>query len=338
MSPARPPYVRAVVAAATALAVTVPLVALASAAPAGAAPTSAAVRVAMPTTVTVTPSATSVQAGHNLKLKIVVTGAGAGTATVKDGARTVDTAKVSEGRAVVVVQPSGGPHSYVVSFTPKQPDRWLPSTSTAVAVTGAAATSVPLAKGAYGPLVTTTQQRLAWAGILVNANGRYNDKTVAAVKRFQGKFFLRQTGVVNKRTMDELKRLAVKRPPAACRTVSVAICVDKTRKIAQLVKNGKVVISLDARFGSTSSPGLATREGTFSIQRKAVTHISSAYHTSMPYSMFFSGGQAVHYSQYFAADGYSGASHGCVNIRDLAGIKKMYAQAPIGTRVYVYRS
>ena len=138
--------------------------------------------------------------------------------------------------------------------------------------------------------------------------------------------------------MDQLKRVKVKKLPSQCRAVDRAICIDKTRKVAQLVMNGKVKISLDARFGSVNTPGLATREGVFSIQRKAVSHISSQYHSSMPYSMFFSGGQAVHYSQYFAADGYSGASHGCVNIRDYQGVKKMYAMAPLGTRVFVYRS
>ena len=37
-----------------------------------------------------------------------------------------------------------------------------------------------------------------------------------------------------------------------------------------LVVDGTVRLSLDARFGSTSSPALQTREGIFSIQRKAV--------------------------------------------------------------------
>ena len=44
--------------------------------------------------------------------------------------------------------------------------------------------------------------------------------------------------------------------------------------------------------------------------------MSTLYDSSMPFAMFFDGGQAVHYSADFAADGYYGASHGCVNIRD----------------------
>ena len=46
----------------------------------------------------------------------------------------------------------------------------------------------------------------------------------------------------------------------------------------------------------------------------------------MPFAMFFSGGQAVHYSSDFAARGYAGATHGCVNVRDLAGIRWLFDQ------------
>jgi len=63
----------------------------------------------------------------------------------------------------------------------------------------------------------------------------------------------------------------------------------------------------------------------------------SIYHTPMPYAMFFSGGQAVHYSADFAARGYRGASYGCVNVRDRSGIQSLYEQAQIGDKVIVYR-
>ena len=58
----------------------------------------------------------------------------------------------------------------------------------------------------------------------------------------------------------------------------------------------------------------------------------------MPYAMFFSGGQAVHYSADFAARGYAGCSHGCVNIRDKAGIAWVFDRVRNGDRVVVYRS
>jgi lipoprotein-anchoring transpeptidase ErfK/SrfK len=56
----------------------------------------------------------------------------------------------------------------------------------------------------------------------------------------------------------------------------------------------------------------------------------------MPYSMFFSGGQAVHYSSNFARLGYSGASHGCVNVRNKARLVQLYGEVRIGDSVVVH--
>ena len=56
------------------------------------------------------------------------------------------------------------------------------------------------------------------------------------------------------------------------------------------------------------------------------------YGSAMPYAMFFSGGQAVHYSSDFAARGYAGASHGCVNVRDHAGIRGSSTRSTSATR------
>ena len=96
-----------------------------------------------------------------------------------------------------------------------------------------------------------------------------------------------------------------------------------------------LMTTLDARFGFT---GAETREGTFHVTRKSRDHVSSLYRTSMPFAMFFSGGQAVHYSPYFARDGYNGGSHGCVNLRDYDGARWLFDHVPLGTTVYVYRS
>ncbi|GAB3937252.1 hypothetical protein GCM10029976_050020 [Kribbella albertanoniae] len=111
------------------------------------------------------------------------------------------------------------------------------------------------------------------------------------------------------------------------------LCANKkTRKMVYLV-NGKTVYVLDARFGGSKTP---TRNGQFKVYRKSKNHVSSLYKSKMPYSMFFSGGQAVHYSSDFKARGYNGASHGCLNIRDKAKLAKIYAQIKIGDKVVVY--
>ena len=109
-----------------------------------------------------------------------------------------------------------------------------------------------------------------------------------------------------------------------------AICISKRTNSLTWVVGGKPQLRMDVRFGAVGTP---TREGSFSIQRKERTWTSTIYHSKMPYSMFFSGGQAVHYSSDFAARGYAGASHGCVNVRNLSGIQSLFSQARTGDKV-----
>ena len=203
-----------------------------------------------------------------------------------------------------------------------------------------AASALPLRAGAHGWRVRVLQDRLAWLGYPISASNRTQQQmgasTVAAVRKAQAKFGYRPTGVVGPGTWELVRDRAgtVGRLPAGCRTGRV-VCVDKTARLVRLVVDGDVGTTLDARFGF---PGAATREGTFHVSRKSRYHVSSLYRTSMPFSLFFSGGQAVHYSPYFARDGYSGASHGCVNLRDYDGARWLFDHVPLGTRVYVYWS
>ena len=115
------------------------------------------------------------------------------------------------------------------------------------------------------------------------------------------------------------------------------LCVDKSSRTLRWVLDGHVVRTLDVRFGSTVN-ATPTREGLFHVGRKSRDHVSRLYGSSMPYAMFFSGGQAVHYSSDFAARGYAGASHGCVNVRDLDGVRWLFDQVRIGDTVVVYWS
>lgn len=111
------------------------------------------------------------------------------------------------------------------------------------------------------------------------------------------------------------------------------ICINKkTRKVVFMV-NGKLQASGDARFGAARTP---TRNGSFKVYRKSKNHVSSLYKSPMPDSMFFSGGQAIHYSSDFKARGYNGASHGCVNMRNRKVIDWMFNHVKVGDKVLVY--
>ncbi len=210
-----------------------------------------------------------------------------------------------------------------------------------------------LGTGDHGPKVRDLQARLrqiAW--FFGNVGDRWDKQTTAAVKGFQDKREIAVTGYVDRRTLARLH--AMTRTPTAdelanrlpgdlhtdarldarCLT-GRALCIDKSSSTVRWVVDGKVLRTMAVRFGSSYTP---TREGLFHVGWKSRDHVSKLYDSAMPFAMFFSGGQAVHYSSDFAAQGYAGASHGCVNVRDYAGIQWLFDQVSIGDPVVIYWS
>ncbi len=205
-------------------------------------------------------------------------------------------------------------------------------------------------RGSDGDRVRELQARLKQADWFSGpVTGTYASATAAAVRSFQGKRGIPVTGDVDQRTWDRLTAMTrtptsdelhnrTPKPSATgldprCMT-GRAMCISKRTNSLVWVIDGQPQLRFDVRFGSDELP---TREGAFSVGWKSRDHVSTIYHTKMPYAMFFSGGQAVHYSPDFAARGYNGASHGCVNVRNLPGIQSLFAQARVGDKVIVYR-
>jgi peptidoglycan hydrolase-like protein with peptidoglycan-binding domain len=205
--------------------------------------------------------------------------------------------------------------------------------------------------GDSGDGVRAVQARLrqiAW--YYGDVTGAFDAPTVTAVRGFQAKRGIPVTGAVDQRTLDRLEAMTTaptqaelhNRLPSPGRLdprclTGRAMCVDKTSRTLRWVVDGHVELTLDARFGSTVND-TPTREGLFHVFSMDADHVSNLYGSSMPYAMFFSGGQAVHYSSDFAAVGYAGASHGCVNIRDYDGVKWLFSQVRVGDKVVVYWS
>src|SRR5918997_3668051 len=142
-------------------------------------------------------------------------------------------------------------------------------------------------KGQTGNHIVALQRRLRAAGVMETKDitGYFGDRTVSAVKRFQRSVGLEPVGKVGKRTWDLLVaktgKIEIKKPfkwpnrvnlPSRCETSGRVLCVDKTKRTLYYVKSGKVVKTLDARFGCS---GMATREGTFKVFRKSRNHVSS---------------------------------------------------------------
>ncbi|GAB3712763.1 L,D-transpeptidase family protein [Mariniluteicoccus flavus] len=224
---------------------------------------------------------------------------------------------------------------------------------TGIATTTAAAAPVPTAYtapkvGQSGAGVKALQQRLVKAGVLQSryTTGYFGSLTRNAVKAFQRRERLPITGRVDIRTWNRLvtttgtinaasastSKPAAKGLDSRCMSGRV-LCISKRDNKVRWVVDGSVQMSLDARFGSSRTP---TRNGTFRVYWKSRNHHSTLYGTSMPYALFFSGGQAVHYSPDFAARGYNGASHGCVNTRDRATMQALFTTVRSGDKVVVY--
>ncbi len=203
-------------------------------------------------------------------------------------------------------------------------------------------------RGDTGRDVRELQARLRQVAWLYDGpTGSYDDLTESAVKGFQGKRGLPVTGKTDTVTWQRLLRMTrepgqwelflmggqpAAYPDPRCLTGRV-LCISKTSRTLRWMVDGQTVSTVAVRFGSQYTP---TREGVFRVYWKSRHHVSTLYDSPMPYAMFFSGGQAVHFSTDFAARGYGGASHGCVNVRDETAIAAIFAEVSNGDKVVIY--
>ncbi|MET9253479.1 L,D-transpeptidase family protein [Streptomyces sp. NPDC003717] len=223
--------------------------------------------------------------------------------------------------------PSGGGRHTKSPPAPQAPVLWRPGDS--------------------GRDVRELQARLRQVAWLVDGpSGEYDDPTEQAVSGFQGKRGLPRTGETDTVTWQRLRKMThepgtwelylmggqpAAPPDPRCMSGRV-LCLSKSSRTLRWMEDGRTLRVLPVRFGSRFTP---TREGVFHVYWKSRNHWSTLYDTSMPYAMFFSGGQAVHYSYDFAARGYAGASHGCVNVRDEGAIADLFAWVRTGDKVVV---
>lgn len=100
-------------------------------------------------------------------------------------------------------------------------------------------------------------------------------------------------------------------------------------------QNGRRIYSMPISSGKRRTP---TRVGTYAIQRKyrAKTMRGRGYVApNVPYSMYYSGGYAIHGAYWHNRFG-TPVSHGCINL-PVSQARKLYAWAGTGTRVVVRR-
>lgn len=182
------------------------------------------------------------------------------------------------------------------------------------------------------------QAQMAHLGYEVGLKAARNNleigkKSREEILRFQTRYDLPISGRLGRVSQAALEDLAgSRRVPKRCLTGEFTICVDKHARVIRAVNaDGDVVRVMDSRFGAE---GMETREGKFRVYRSGRDHVSTEYDSPMPFSLFFDGGQAVHFSYEFRSDPRSD-SHGCVGLRDYEGAEWLYDKSEIGTPVVV---
>ena len=228
-------------------------------------------------------------------------------------------------------------------------------------ISPANAASVTLKQGVDRPAVKTLQQYLdnsAKGDFFTYSAGVYTtyfgSATAGGLKRWQNAMGYDSTGIITVgdgqwnqlkqqyRPLSATLRTIDHRTLAWAKSQDKAIDINKrTRKLAlvtynKTTKQYRVAQALDVRVGDARGPQYVTRDGDWKIYLKEVNHYSTLYNVNMPYSMFFSGGEAIHYSADFARVGYSSASHGCANIRNKQGMASLYKNSFVGEHVVVH--
>ncbi|GAQ70820.1 hypothetical protein T45_02561 [Streptomyces turgidiscabies] len=167
-------------------------------------------------------------------------------------------------------------------------------------------------------------------------DGRQTPADCEAVRTFQSRNGVRPAdgyaGLTTYRTMLVVEARANPNAAGKCpvRTYRVA-CVDLTRQLMWVQTGSRVVYApVPVRSGRD---GYETRTGWFTVYWRDRDHYSDLYDNApMPYSQFFSEGQAFHGTP---GDLFTGGSHGCVNLR-LDDAERLWNTLAENDAVYVW--
>lgn len=202
-----------------------------------------------------------------------------------------------------------------------------------------------------GRCVTYAQTLLKQRGYLSGTvDGSYGVITTNAVINFQRAQALTDDGVLGPKTWSRLITPATvsTKIDSRCLTGGVVFCASQAQRKLYFMKYGVVVRTVDARFGGMAWDGKMnggaggyrvhrTAKGTFYVYARVDSPISKTYgEDQMPLSLMFDPNMYIHYSADFAARGYAGASHGCINVRDKTALTAMYNDKDVKSAVKLF--
>lgn len=204
----------------------------------------------------------------------------------------------------------------------------MPVGSAVAADPGTAAVACNARTGPY--------QRQVERWLKLRVDGRQSGSDCAAIRAFQRRHGIKpDRGYAGPATWGTMRLLSARKNPNAAgkcpvRSYRVA-CVDLKRQLTWVQKGERVLWGpVPMRSGKA---GYRTRTGWHRVYWKHRNHVSSIYHTAMPYSQFFDRGQAFHAIPGSVYD--PNGSWGCVNLR-LADARTLWRVLKKGDRVYVW--
>ncbi|EGX59499.1 hypothetical protein SZN_12238 [Streptomyces zinciresistens K42] len=179
-------------------------------------------------------------------------------------------------------------------------------------------------------------QRQIERGLGLTVDGEQSAADCRAVRAFQTKQGIEPAiGFTGPVTWASLQLAGARAHPNAAKKCPVrayrVACVDLDRQLTWVQQGRKVVFGpVSVRSGRT---GYDTRTGWYRVYWRDRDHVSSLYNSPMPYSQFFSGGQAFHgvYGSIYTTVG----SMGCVNMR-LDHARTLWGLLKNEDRVYVW--
>jgi hypothetical protein len=173
-----------------------------------------------------------------------------------------------------------------------------------------------------------------WLGLRVDGVQSAGD--CRAIRAFQVQQGIKPAmGFAGPVTWSRMQYLSARRNPNAAGNCPVrshpVACVDLSRQLMWVQKGRQVVFgAVPIRSGRA---GYRTRAGWHKVYWRHKNHWSTLYNTPMPYSQFFSGGQAFHgvYGSLYTAVG----SMGCVNLT-VGDARRLWGVLRKGDRVFVW--
>ncbi|SDN03961.1 L,D-transpeptidase catalytic domain [Streptomyces sp. cf386] len=183
---------------------------------------------------------------------------------------------------------------------------------------------------------TGPQQRQVERWLKLEVDGEQSVADCRAIRAFQTEHKIEPaTGFAGPVTWGTMQLLSARKNPNAEKKCPVrayrVACVDLDRQL-MWVQDGRRVVFGPASIRS-GREGFGTRTGWHAVYWRHKNHVSSLYHSPMPYSQFFNGGQAFHgvYGGLFTPIG----SRGCVNMT-LDDARALWGVLKKGDRLYVW--